>query len=83
MDRWTLYILECSDRSLYTGITTDLEKRIQRHNQGKATKYTRTRIPVKLVYNKSLYCQRVDERCPEPYVYYPAIEVAPDNTEYY
>lgn len=47
---WFLYILECSDGSLYTGITTDLTRRTQRHNDGKGARYTRTRRPVKLVY---------------------------------
>ncbi|MBQ8148450.1 MAG: GIY-YIG nuclease family protein [Lachnospiraceae bacterium] len=44
------YILECSDKSLYTGWTTDLEKRLDIHNQGKGAKYTRSRLPVRLVY---------------------------------
>ena len=44
------YIVECKDGSLYSGITKDLEKRILRHNAGKASKYTRGRRPVKLVY---------------------------------
>lgn len=44
------YILECSDKSLYTGYTPDLEKRIATHNAGKGAKYTRGRLPVKLVY---------------------------------
>jgi len=52
MKQWTLYILECSDGSLYTGITTDLIRRIKRHNEGRATKYTRIRKPVKLVYSE-------------------------------
>ena len=54
MRQWTLYIVKCKDSSLYTGITTDLEKRIKRHNKGKATKYTRARKPVKLVYRETL-----------------------------
>ena len=48
MKRWVLYIIECSDGSLYTGITTDLNKRIKSHNEGKASKYTRVRTPIKL-----------------------------------
>jgi putative endonuclease len=52
MPTWTLYILECSDHSLYTGITTDLDKRLKRHNEGKASKYTRSKRPVKLVYEE-------------------------------
>lgn len=44
------YILKCSDNSLYCGWTNDLEKRIATHNAGKGGKYTRTRLPVELVY---------------------------------
>lgn len=44
------YILKCSDNTLYTGWTTDLKKRLKTHNQGKGAKYTRTRLPVTLVY---------------------------------
>jgi putative endonuclease len=48
-----LYILECADRTLYTGITTDLPRRITEHNDRKlGAKYTATRRPVKLVYSK-------------------------------
>lgn len=46
------YIVECSDGSLYTGWTNDIKKRIQTHNQGKGAKYTRTRLPVRLVYKE-------------------------------
>ena len=49
---WKLYILRCSDGSLYTGITTDLEKRIAAHNAGKGAKYTRGRGPVELAYEE-------------------------------
>ena len=44
------YILECSDGSLYTGWTNDLERRVRAHNAGKGAKYTKSRRPVKLVY---------------------------------
>ena len=44
------YILECGDGTLYTGWTNDLEKRLKTHNEGKGGKYTRSRLPVKLVY---------------------------------
>jgi putative endonuclease len=44
------YILECSDKSYYTGCTNNLDRRIQRHNDKKGAKYTAARIPVKLVY---------------------------------
>jgi len=49
---WKLYILRCSDGSLYTGITTDVEKRVAVHNSGKGAKYTRGRRPVELVYQE-------------------------------
>ena len=49
---WKLYILRCADGSLYTGITTNLEKRIHAHNSGKGAKYTRSRKPVELVYQE-------------------------------
>ena len=44
------YIVECADRSLYTGYTTDVKARFRKHNSGKGAKYTRSRLPVKLVY---------------------------------
>ena len=45
---WFCYIIECSDGTLYTGITNNLEKRISTHNSGKGAKYTKTRLPVVL-----------------------------------
>ena len=47
------YILKCSDGSLYTGWTNDLERRVKAHNAGKGAKYTKSRKPVKLVYCES------------------------------
>ena len=48
-----LYILECSDKTFYTGITTDLERRVDEHNgSNKGAKYTRARRPVKLLYSE-------------------------------
>ena len=44
------YILKCSDNTLYTGWTNNLEKRIKDHNDGKGAKYTKPRLPVELVY---------------------------------
>lgn len=44
------YILECSDKTLYTGWTNDMDKRLESHNSGQGAKYTRGRTPVKLVY---------------------------------
>ena len=47
---WYLYILECNDGSYYTGITNDIARRVERHNTGKGSKYTRVHRPVTLVY---------------------------------
>ncbi|NLC54958.1 MAG: GIY-YIG nuclease family protein [Erysipelothrix sp.] len=49
-----VYILECQDKTLYTGYTVDLDNRLLAHNQGQGAKYTRGRLPVKLVYQESL-----------------------------
>ena len=49
---WKLYILRCGDGSLYTGITTDVSKRLEVHSSGKGAKYTRGRGPLKLVYEE-------------------------------
>ncbi|MEA3506231.1 MAG: GIY-YIG nuclease family protein [Elusimicrobiota bacterium] len=46
---WKIYIAECSDGTYYTGITKDVKDRIQKHNSGNASKYTRSRTPVKLL----------------------------------
>lgn len=50
---WKVYIIECSDFTLYTGITNNLEKRIDTHNKKKGAKYTKTRTPVKLMYQQT------------------------------
>lgn len=47
---WFVYILECADGTLYTGVTNDLKRRFETHNAGKGAKYTRTRLPVKIRY---------------------------------
>ena len=49
---WSVYILRCADGTLYTGIAPDVEKRLQKHNEGKGAKYTRGRTPVELVYRE-------------------------------
>ncbi|MCU0614953.1 MAG: GIY-YIG nuclease family protein [Desulfobacterales bacterium] len=49
---WHLYIIRCSDNSLYTGITTDVPRRIKEHNQKTGGSYTRSRTPVELVYRE-------------------------------
>lgn len=48
------YIVECADGSLYTGWTTNLEQRVAVHNAGKGARYTRSRLPVKLVWWEEL-----------------------------
>ena len=45
-----MYVVECSDGSYYTGYTTDVKRRLAVHNSGKGAKYTRARLPVKLIY---------------------------------
>lgn len=49
---WTVYLVRCRDGSLYTGITTDLDRRLAAHNAGTASRYTRSRLPVKLVHEE-------------------------------
>ena len=62
-ERWFVYILRCTDGSLYTGITNDLNRRLEQHNAGTASRYTRGRMPVTLEYqeeqpNQSLALKR-------------------------
>jgi putative endonuclease len=49
---WCVYILECADGSYYTGCTNNLPKRVANHNAGTGAKYTRSHLPVKLVYSE-------------------------------
>jgi len=49
---WFVYLIRCADGSLYTGITTDVKRRCQQHNAGTASRYTRSRRPVKLIYQE-------------------------------
>ena len=49
---WKLYILRCGDGTLYTGITTDVARRLEEHRSGKGAKYTRGRGPLELVYQE-------------------------------
>ena len=49
---WYLYILRCGDGTLYTGITTDVERRLEEHRQGRGAKYTRGRGPLELAYQE-------------------------------
>ena len=60
---WFVYIVECCDSTLYTGVATDVEARVAEHNSDLGAKYTRPRRPVKLVYfeeakNRSEACKR-------------------------
>ena len=62
---WYIYIIECADGSLYTGITTDVNRRLLQHNSGKGAKYTKVRRPVKL---RALFeAQNRSEACKEEY----------------
>ena len=49
---WTVYILRCGDGSLYTGIAKDVQVRLKQHSEGKGATYTRTRLPVTLLYQQ-------------------------------
>lgn len=49
---WWIYMVRCADRSLYTGIARDPEARLARHNAGSGAAYTRSRLPVELVYRE-------------------------------
>lgn len=49
---WTVYMLRCADGSLYTGITTDLVRRVKKHEEGKGARYTHGRGPFQLVYQE-------------------------------
>ncbi len=50
--RWWVYLLRCRDGTLYTGITTDPDRRLAQHNAGTASRYTRARRPVEMVYRE-------------------------------
>jgi predicted GIY-YIG superfamily endonuclease len=49
---WTVYILRCGDGSLYTGIAKDVQARVKQHREGRGANYTRTRLPVELLYQQ-------------------------------
>ncbi|HEY6110422.1 MAG TPA: GIY-YIG nuclease family protein [Gemmatimonadales bacterium] len=51
-DGWVVYVLRCRDGSLYTGMTNDLDRRLAAHRKGKGGSYTRSRLPVRLVYTE-------------------------------
>ena len=52
--KYFVYLLKCSDQSLYCGYTDDVEKRLKVHNSGKGAKYTKSRLPAELVYFEEL-----------------------------
>ena len=54
MARWHLYILRCGDKTLYTGIAVDIRRRLAEHRAGRGSKYVRSRLPVRLVYQEKL-----------------------------
>ena len=56
---WTVYILECADNTLYTGITTNITRCIREHETGKGVKYTKGRAPLKIIYTET-YDNRSD-----------------------
>jgi putative endonuclease len=49
MNNWVVYLVQCSDKSLYCGISNDVQRRLKEHNSGKGAKYTRSRRPVDLI----------------------------------
>lgn len=52
--KWFLYIMWCGDGSLYTGISKDVKRRCKQHNTGTASRYTRSRLPVKVAYQETV-----------------------------
>lgn len=54
-DMYFVYILECSDKSYYTGYTIDLDKRLKKHNSKQGAKYTKSRLPVKYVFTQAFF----------------------------
>jgi len=52
-ETWFVYVVRCADGTLYTGITKDVNRRCERHNAGSASRYTRGRLPVSVVYRET------------------------------
>lgn len=70
-ENWKVYILRCSDNSLYTGITKDLLERVRQHQKGKGAKYTRSRLPVEVIeflpgldHSTALQVESFIKKCP-------------------
>jgi putative endonuclease len=53
MKKWGVYLLQCRDKTLYCGITNNIDRRLEAHNKGKGAKYTRGRRPLRLVYYRN------------------------------
>jgi len=62
MKNWQVYILRCSDNTLYTGITNNLENRLETHNEKRGARYTRARLPVTLVYSEEALSRSLASR---------------------
>ena len=62
---WYIYMVECADGTIYTGISNNVSKRILAHNSGKGAKYTKTRLPVTLKWSQS--CENRSEASKEEY----------------
>ena len=54
MENWQVYLIQCKDNTYYCGLTNDLDKRIEAHNSGQGSKYTRSRLPVQLIASSSM-----------------------------
>ena len=52
--KWYFYVLWCKDNTMYTGVTTDVDRRLKEHNEKKGAKYTRSRIPVSILYSREM-----------------------------
>lgn len=59
---WQLYVLQCSDGTLYTGITNNVSRRLAAHNSGRGAKYTRSRKPCLMIAKSSLFSQKICAR---------------------
>ena len=59
---WYVYMLRCGDDTLYTGCTNDMTRRLAAHQKGVGAKYTRSRLPVELVYQESLPCSTISSK---------------------
>ena len=59
---WYLYLLECRDGTIYTGVTVDPSRRLKQHNDGKGARYTRGRRPVRMVYREKCKSESAAKR---------------------